>query len=148
MNKRFRRIVSLILIVALSFTLFNFGVSGAQSDELSLDKMELALLLGGSLETLTVSGVPNGAEVIWASDDLRVARVSRTLDDPKVAKVISVGEGTAHITARIGGTILTCTVNVHSDDLLVANDVFILDTDARLCQQLQPCLAGRRIYDG
>jgi len=89
---------------------------------LALDKTELNMLLGGSLETLTIIGLLEDTPVTWASDDWRVARVSN-------GKVISVCEGRANITANVGGTILTCVVNVYTEDLLITNDIFEMDTD-------------------
>ena len=120
-----KRLVSLALTVLMIITLtasFSVGAPSLAAGEPTLDKTELYMLLGGSLETLNVLNAPEGAAITWASDDLRVARVSG-------GKVISVGEGNATVTANVGGAALTCAVTVYRDDLLVANDVFIKDTD-------------------
>jgi hypothetical protein len=122
MRRTFAKAVCLTLTLALCLSRFSFGTHALSDDEPALDKAELSMLLGGSLETLTVINAPEGSAITWASDDLRVARVSG-------GKVISVGEGTADITAQVGAVKLTCAVTVHSDDLLIANDVFIKDTD-------------------
>ncbi|MCL2163808.1 MAG: hypothetical protein FWH55_05290 [Oscillospiraceae bacterium] len=122
MKKTFRKAVCIALVLAFCLSLFSSVTYALADDEPALDRSALSMLLGGSLETLTVTGVPEGTDITWASDDLRVARVSN-------GKVVSVGEGTANITAQVGEKTLTCVVTVHSDDLLVANDVFILDTD-------------------
>jgi hypothetical protein len=121
-RKAFRKAICLILICALCLSLSIFGSYAAPGDNPTLDRTKLSMLLGGSLETLTVIDAPEGAAITWASDDLRVARVSN-------GKVISGSEGTANITAVVGGTTLTCAVTVYRDELLVANDVFIKDTD-------------------
>lgn len=121
MRNTIKKGFSLVLICAFCLSLFSFGTSALADDGLALDKTELSMLLGGSLETLTVINAPPGADIKWSSDDLRVARVSN-------GKVISVSQGTANITAEVGGTTLTCVVTVYKDDLLVANDVFLYDT--------------------
>lgn len=82
---------------------------------ISLDKQELKMTLGGSIETLIATVLPEDAdnkEVTWSSDNEEVASV-----DP-FGKVTAVGEGTAKITATTvdGGFTANCEVTVANPD--------------------------------
>lgn len=123
MQKTLRTLLLLTMSFALCLSLLNFSIPAMAEDGTpTLDKTELTMLLGGGIEHLDVLNAPTGVSIIWTSDDWRVARVSN-------GYVISVGEGTANITATVNGTDLKCMVKVYNDDKLITNDVFTLDTD-------------------
>lgn len=91
---------------------------------ISLDKQELKMTLGGSIETLIATVLPEDAdnkEVTWSSDNEEVASV-----DP-FGKVTAVGEGTAKITATTvdGGFTANCEVTVANPDPEIDLSTFV-----------------------
>ena len=72
---------------------------------ISLDKVALSLAVGSS-DVLTVTVVPAGATVVWASTDPAVASV----DD--AGQVTAVAPGAAAVTATADGQMAVCVVTV------------------------------------
>jgi len=119
MNKK--RTISLAL--AIVFIMSLFAVPAIANEPPALSETELTMLLGGELAKLEVLNAPAGANITWSTNDMRVARVSPN------GYVVSVSQGNAVITANVGGTLLTCAVTVNTEDLLLTNDVFVMDTN-------------------
>ena len=125
--KKSRISLALALLMLLSCVMTPMYVGYAADDDPipaapTINKTELLMLLGGSLEHLEVLDAPAGSPIVWASDDWRVARVSD-------GNVISIGEGTANVTAKVGDVTLTCAVSVYTEAKLITNDVVPKDTD-------------------
>ena len=86
----------------------DFG-SGAALEGLALSSDDVTLLAVGEAVSLTVSGVPKGAEVVWSSDDRDVC----TVED---GVVTAEGPGVASVTAEVNGKELTCTVRCRFEE--------------------------------
>lgn len=96
----------------------------AEADGITLDKSSVTLPEIDAVCTLTASVTPSGAanNVIWESKDTSVAEVNDGV-------VTAVSEGTAVITATVGGHTAQCAVTVNSSDNTITNDTFYKDTD-------------------
>ena len=81
--------------------------AGEEKNPLTLDKSDFSLFHAGDSYTLTASGAPEGATLLWASSDESVATVS---DD---GTVTAVSAGTATISVSVAtdpGMTAACTV--------------------------------------
>lgn len=83
-----------------------------KESSLALDKTEAEVDLGGSL-TLVASVVPDGAAVIWSSEDESIATVANGVVTP-------VAKGQTVITAAAAGKSASCTVTVNDPNELKA----------------------------
>ena len=99
-----------------------------EKEKVTLDQTELTLKQG---ETGKLTATVNTeAQVIWYSDDIRVARVDEN------GNILAVGAGTAVITAETpNGTKASCTVKVQAHDLI------LVDAKAPTCTE-----DGHRAY--
>ena len=97
-----------------------------EKEKVTLDQTELTLKQG---ETGKLTATVNTeAQIIWYSDDIRVARVDEN------GNVLAVGAGTAVITAETpNGTKASCTVKVQAHDLI------LVDAKAPTCTEDGHC---------
>lgn len=73
-------------------------------DAPALDKTDISFFGAGEFYRLTVSNVPEDAEILWTSEDYSVANVDET------GRVTAVGPGTIKVTAQVGEITLSCWV--------------------------------------
>ncbi len=76
-------------------------------DEPALDKTDISFFGVGESYRLRVSNVPEGAEILWSSEDYGVASVDGN------GRVRAVGPGTIRVRARVGDVVLSCWVRCH-----------------------------------
>lgn len=124
-----RKLLAVLLTFALLFGCMQGVVFAADgTSPLSLAQTEITMLEGGDVTQLDLFGADAG-DVTWASDDVKVARVSPD------GIVTSVGIGSALITATAAdGATASCYVDVITGDDMITNDVFYRDTDGNPIQ--------------
>ena len=126
-----KKVLSTLLALVMLFSLFPATISSADEEPIELNKTEVTMLLGGALDKLEVLNAPEGATVTWSSTDLRSVRVSPN------GYIVSVGKSKDPVTVRAtvsgGGlaapVVLSCVVTIVTEDLLITNDVFHLDSN-------------------
>ena len=74
------------------------------ASQLKLNREDFTLLKQGETFTMKITGVPEGVEVQWSSDDPKVA----TID--KDGKVTGIGYGRTDIHATVGDAVVDCIV--------------------------------------
>lgn len=94
--------------VALALAAMTALAGTASAAELNEKNVEKAV---GTVVTLRVSGIPDGADAEWKSSNPSAAVVNRE------GRVRLVGEGTAEITAKIGDEVLKCVVTARRTSL-------------------------------
>lgn len=107
---------------ATATVICDFGGGVVAADGIALSSDDVTLLAPGETVSLTVEGIPDGAEVEWTSDDSEVC----TVED---GVITAEGPGVAVITAETEGKTLTCTVRCRFEGGSTGNTKNRLDHD-------------------
>ena len=135
-------------------------------DALSLNNTDISFFGVGESYRLSVNNAPDGAEIVWSSEDYGVAAVDAN------GRVRAVGPGTIRVKARIGETVLSCwvrcqfeapavprssvadgswRVTLHKDDVTVQDEeAGIMLVQAEILSRIQVApeeLEGLETYD-
>lgn len=98
-------------LVTCDFAYVGAETSDGEPVELTLNKDDLTFMNAGEQYTLSVTGAPEGARIVWQSSDESIVTVSEN------GVLTARGKGTATVNATVdGGSDLTCIVRCNFED--------------------------------
>ena len=98
-------------LVTCDFAYVGAETSDGEPVELALNKDDLTFMNAGEQYTLSVTGAPEGARLVWQSSDEAVVTVSEN------GVLTARGKGTATVNVTVdGGSELTCIVRCNFED--------------------------------